>query len=342
MLDQAIFAFTNLIIYLRHPRFTLYFLRRQRHWPDFARPRDLAELVQWRKLFDRNPAFPVFADKLATKKWLAERFPDLPTPETVWVGDHVDEVPDEFVRPGYVIKLNSGTSQNYFPHRQGSGRAAFNQAARRWFSFSLRAWSYVARKTPLEWAYWPIRSKLFVERLIANGSPIDISIRVCGGYASSATCATDFKTGQDRIAFFWADGCRMMAPNETEHGDLGEDFQVPARFRDAIAYAQDISKGFDYLRVDFLTHEDQLHLSEITIYPASGFGQQTWRTAITYRYWLEALEVSWPLTTPQPWPPSLYFGAFRRWLAVRRQELGPAADFAARWGGTSPAPDSGI
>jgi hypothetical protein len=156
----------NVLIYLRFPAFTIYYVWRQRRWPDFARPRDYPELVQWRKLFDRNPFFPVLCDKLAVKAWIKERMPDIAVPETAWVGTRYQDLPDEFLSPDYVIKLNNGSSTNYFPHRQGADRASFERVARKWFTPGLRGWFRV--QTKHETAYTAIPLLIFVERRVTG------------------------------------------------------------------------------------------------------------------------------------------------------------------------------
>jgi len=65
--DRLIFAVTNALLYVKHPLFSALFRHRLGRWPNFATPGALGYLLQWRKLFVRNPAFPVLSDKLAVK-----------------------------------------------------------------------------------------------------------------------------------------------------------------------------------------------------------------------------------------------------------------------------------
>jgi hypothetical protein len=87
MTDATLFALWRTASLLRHPRLHGKFLRRMRRVPDVALPRDYTDRMLWRKLFDRNPLFVTFADKLATKDWVAARCPDLPMPATLWAGE---------------------------------------------------------------------------------------------------------------------------------------------------------------------------------------------------------------------------------------------------------------
>ena len=323
--DAVIFAATNCLLYLRHPRFVLRYFGKQRQWPNLACPSSMAELIQWRKLFDRNPVFPVFADKLRSKDWAKQRCPELGIPETLWVGDRPEDIPDDLVGPDVVIKTNNASSQNFFPERERMSRLGLNKTVRRWLAGRLRSSWREFRKGTREWASWPVERKLFVERLVRGKPLVDISVRASDGVGFLVTCATDFKTEASRVGFFWPDGTRInygAGPSGLDSTSV-----VPSHMRRAIACAADLSLGFDYLRIDFLAVDEGLYLSEITLYPASGYGHDDWWSVTIYRFWMAAIDKSWPLSTPQPWPRSIYLAAFRRWAVARAAELGPPQDF---------------
>lgn len=339
VVDRLVFGATNLLAYLQHPRLAERFHKKQGRWPNFAAPTTLSELVQWRKLFDHNPLFPVLTDKLAAKRWAAERFPDLETPETLWIGDRPEAIPVSMVDPGVVLKTNNASTQNLFPHRDTTDHAEVVGRFRRWMPHPIvdRMRRGLAGKA--EWAYDSIPRKVFAERRLIAGPGrdfVDVSVRVFGGVPHSVSCATDYKTDATRLAFFWPDGTRIAVPaTEDGYPELPPDFEYPATMPHALEAAARIGRGIDYLRVDFLTDGDRLYLGEITIYPASGFGADDWRTASMYLHWLAAIEDSWFLSTPQPWPRSLYAAAFRRWARRRNAELAAAA---VNDPGAAPAP----
>ena len=75
---------------------------------------------------------------------------------------------------------------------------------------------------------------------------------------------------------------------------------APPQLADATVFAAHLSAGLDYLRVDFVAGGSELYLSEITLYPGSGFGKDNWWGEVIYRLWIAAIQKSWPLGTPQP------------------------------------------
>ncbi len=317
--DRAIFALTNAWYFLTRPTFVLRYHRRVGKWPNLATPRVQGELVQWRKLFDHNPAFVTFSDKLATKDWIAARLPDLPAAETLWVGDRPEDIPDALLTPGHVIKTNNASGQNYLPHRGEMSRDAVNRQFRRWLDASAGKRRLGWLEQGQEWAYWPVASKIFVERQFGAGRPlIDIAVRVVDGEAVLGSCALDFKTEDSTVGYFWPDGTPVDDPEEST---LPADFALPPSFFEAVRFAAILGQGFDYLRIDFLADSETLFSGEITCYPASGYGTDDASIAVVYRRWLDNLHLSWALSTPQPWPRRLYLSALRRWIATQRGDL---------------------
>jgi TupA-like ATPgrasp len=307
VLDTIIIFIVNFYIYAFHPLFTLRYIRHFKRLPNFAAPSRLSELVQWRKLFDRNPLFPVFADKLRSKEWVRERCPNLAIPETIWVGHRPEDIPQTLIAPGYVIKTNHNTSQNHFPHRENWDRQAINNCFNCWLEESLA-------DEEGEWAYEPIERRVFVERLVSSNGPIiDMTFRGHNGNISFVTIATGFKTPEARYSYYTPEGVR--SEQNFEPNSLVVDFPLPPVFQEALAYAKTLSLGIDYVRVDFIWGGDRLYFSELTVYPASGYGIDDAISDKIFESWSRAISLSWFLKAQHLWPLSVYAGAFSRLIA---------------------------
>lgn len=305
--DRLIFAVVNLALYLRHPLFTQRYIRRLHRWPNYAAPGRLSELVQWRKLFDRNPLFTQLSDKLAVRDWVRERAPSLAAPEIVFVADRPEDIPDDRLVPGFVIKTTHNTSQNYFPSRGDWGRARFEQIFRQWLQ----------RVRAGEWAYKDVPHRILVERELApQGTMIDFSFRGFDGHLSLAHVASSYKTPAVRFSYFSLDGRRVAEARNTE--PMSADFVVPDAFAEAAAFARQLTRDLDYARADFLWDGQQVYFSEMTLYPASGYGGDDAMADLVFRPWMSTIDKSWFLRTSHSWPLSLYAAAFRRWAARQR------------------------
>lgn len=312
--DEAIFALTNASVWFGRPVFALETALRLGRIPDFARPRGHNELVQWRKHFDRNPLFATFCDKLAARDWAQERLPGLMTAETMWVGTDADALPREFLTDGYVIKSTSGSGRNYYP-----GRSNWTEAQRR---RRLRRWLRPATRLG-EWGYGQVRPRLVVEREVGGGRDIiDLTFRCHDGAISMAFVATQWKSGSARAAYCTPAGDLIDRPVDGA-GRLAIDPLAPGVFSRAAGLARTLSAGLDQVRVDFLIAGEEVYLGELTVYSASGFGDEE-RVGVgpaIERAWLAAIERSWFLSTPQSGLAARYAEAFRRWVSQRRAEL---------------------
>lgn len=313
--DEAIFALTNASVWLGRPGFALRCAFRLGRIPDFARPRGHNELVQWRKHFDRNPLFGTFCDKLAARTWARVRVPELRTVEVLWVGTEAEAVPPEFLADGYVIKSTCGSGRNYFP---GRGRWTAAERARR-----FRRWLQPSGG-PGEWGYTLVRPRLFVERLLGRPEDLhELNLRCNDGTVTVGFCVNSWKTAGAAGAYLSAAGERIEAWAD-EARWLSDDEIVPRElFERAAGYARRISAGIDQLRVDFLIREGELYLGELTVYSASGFGdeERVGVGPVIERAWLGAIGRSWFLSAPQRGLRARYAEAFRRWVPRRLAEL---------------------
>jgi len=307
--DGLVFAVANLWAYLRHPRLALVSCRKLRRFVNFARPATHGEMMQWRKVFDHNPLFVIHADKLAAKRYAQGVCPDLKTAEVLWEGTSLPDMPGDLLAPGYAIKVNNGCGQNYLPHRGLWPRNVLERRTRRWLG---RRWARLG-----EWAYGEVTPRLYVERLIGGGRPImDLNIRTFDGQVAVAFLAHRWKTPEGRAAYLDPDGHRLMLDVDGP-GSLPADFATPPAFHAARRYAEQLGKGVDHVRVDFMVDGDEVYFNELTDYSASGYGDED-RLGLGPRLlarWFASIERSDFLSRPRAWPLSLYQAAFRRHAA---------------------------
>ncbi len=289
LFDKAIFVAANVIVYAMHPTLPARYFKRRRMLPNVAAPGQLSELVQWRKVFERNPLYPVLLDKLAAKDWVRERAPDLAIPETLWVGDRASDIPDEFVAPGFVIKTNHGYNFNYFPHREALPREALNRRVDGWLQQTFGHGE--------QWGYRKIKPKVFVERLVASDGPLlDFTVRGVDGEALLVAIATAYKTDDEKIAYFTLDGMQLPPTGTMSIADLPPGFPVPPVFDEAVAHTRTLSRGIDYVRADFLYGGERLYFSELTLYPASGYGDNDKNAETVFNGWARNIGKSWFLS----------------------------------------------
>jgi hypothetical protein len=315
--DATVFALWRLGALLRHPRLHWKYLRRMGHVPDVALPRRYAERMLWRKLFDRNPDFVTFSDKLAAKRWIAERLPALPIPRVLWEGTRPEDIPPGLIRPGVAIKANHGSGFNLLI-RDGPPppRGQVVAAARGWLA---RDWG----RRRGEWSYAQVPRRVFVEELITPG-PLDppgarlLDIKVHAGMGRISHVAVLAEDAAGRRGGLTFDGAgTIVAEAMAIHGDMEDAVADPEAFRAACEAARELSRGVDYARFDFLAVGPRIHAGEITVFHQAGYRAYGPRlAALLDGVW--DLRASHPLRGAAPgagWLTRAYADAARRALS---------------------------
>src|SRR5262249_50061015 len=92
----------------------IHYFRHHKRLPNLRSPRRFTEKVIHRKLYERDFRMPILADKIAVKKFVAERIgPEFVTP-ILWSGTQLPRREDRNWAIPYVIKPNNGSGANIF------------------------------------------------------------------------------------------------------------------------------------------------------------------------------------------------------------------------------------
>jgi hypothetical protein len=233
--------------------------------PAIFRPRRFTEKMQWRKLFDANPIYPVLCDKLAVRDFIAARIGDQYHVPVLWIGAPAD-IPFETTPPPYVIKSNHACGQVMMI----TDRTSIDAPAMRKKAASWLTQPYGVRQE--EAAYWSVPPLLFIEQMLQkdNGAPPD-EIRVFTFHGKAVFIQTTvIENGVARHGRFhtpqWSprDWYFTQARNHA--------YPKPERLDEMIRIAEILSRDFDHLRVDFFDDGNRLWASELTLFSWSGFG----------------------------------------------------------------------
>jgi hypothetical protein len=277
--------------------------------PRIALPVSYSDKMFWRRIFDHNPAFIDYCDKLATKDIFRRHAPDLALPETLWRGTDPADMPDALRRGDVVVKMNAGSSRNWFFDERPDDEAGFRAACRRWM-----AQPYGRRDR--EWAYSVAPRCLFAEQML-EADPYrreEIKFHLFSGEVFYAVVYRGEKQPGSLSAIFDESGRRLRVTNPSVGRDparaLPASYRVPDCFGEAARIARRVAAGSDYLRVDFMVVDGKLYGGEITPYPTAGLMTISDPSVLAAmgRSW--DLRRSWFLSTPQ-----------RGWRAAYQRQL---------------------
>jgi hypothetical protein len=240
--DLAALARIHLSYFWRHGRM-----------PSLNDPQRFTELVQLRKLHDRDPRMPLMADKVEIKAFVTKRLGHDWVIPTLWSGAIL---PSDlrFDRP-VIVKSRHGCNQAVVVRSDGDWTRAVHRS-RKWMAGLYGGWLD-------EWLYRHIPRGLLVEPFIgaAVSLPTDYKVYVFHGQATHIQGHVDRAT-RHRWVLHDRDWCKLSRAGPT--------IARPSALSDMIAAAEELARGFEFARVDFYQPERQPLFGEITFYPGSG------------------------------------------------------------------------
>ena len=312
--DAAIFTAVDAWAYARyHPQWRLTRKLLKPYGVDrlhLALPFLADEKFFWRRIFDRNPDFTLFCDKLATKAWIARREPQAGLPETLWQGTDAREIPEALLKRRAFLKASHGWQMNFPVHTAQSREevVAVGDAYMRE--------RHGARKH--QWGYFDVPPRLLLEECVGDPGPgIEIKYYTFGSVVEQFVLQ---RHGDPVTASRWLrqpDGSYSRDPHRTlisEHIDWKP---LPDIALEGLEIAARLGAVCDHLRIDTMVADGKLYMGELTVYSGGGraYGQGHLPDAPLNRSW--DLRQSWFLSTPQPGWRGVYAAALRRALDAR-------------------------
>ena len=229
---------------------------RHRRWLSIDRPRRFTEFVQWRKLLDRDPRIPQLIDKLAAKRFVADRLGTEWVTPTLWSGEILPEVPP--CAMPFVVKSRHGCNQIRIIRDATQDWNAVRQAAATWMRRPYGTWLD-------EWGYRDVPRGLLIEPFIGEGPalPVDFKLYVFHGRVEAIQVHVDRET-RHRWMLFDRDWRGLSAHSDRLNAPR------PASLPRMIEGAEALGRAFDFVRVDFYDVGSVPRFGEMTFYPGSG------------------------------------------------------------------------
>lgn len=243
----------------RHARVGLTYVWRHRRLMNLRAPARFTDLVQHRKLFDRDARMPALADKVRVKEHIARVLgPEWVIP-TLW---HGSRLPARYTwtRP-FVVKSRHGCNQSAFVRDGHEDWAAIREQAARWSRRRYGIWLD-------EWLYAHVPRGLIVEPFIGEGGalPVDYKLFVFGGRVEYVQVHLG-REHRHRWIVFDRDWRQVSKVGASPTADAPP---PPATLTAMIAGAEELARPFDFVRVDFYEAQQRPMFGEMTFYPGSG------------------------------------------------------------------------
>lgn len=208
-----------------------------------------SQKVLFRKLFDRNPLFKIFADKLACRDWVKEKINDINFTNIMWSGSNLPDVLPDYC----FIKANHGSGWN-IAYDASTDESAVRYSVSRWLQSTYAQDRH-------EWAYKYASKKIIIEERLDsfkdlvvfcfNGEPRFYRIADCNNGINSLTETYDIDSNSPVDCSF------------SNHRLSYKDLEYVKKV------SKILSKDIDMIRVDFLHTPEKIYFNEMTFYPGS-------------------------------------------------------------------------
>jgi TupA-like ATPgrasp len=305
------------------------FRRKFGRYPNLL-PRTFSEKALARKLFDRRARLSNWADKYAVRDYVESKLGPAVLPAVYHVTVDPSDIPFGRLPGKYVVKPTHGSGWVYLVRDAAKvNKEELIARCRYWLGLNY----YDLSK---EWAYKDVPPRIMVQEFLempGGAPPADFKLFVFGGKVRVIEVDVDRHSGHKR---------NLYDPNWTrmdcEYVYEGATVEIPKprRLQTMIDYAETLSSGIDFVRVDLYEVGDRVYFGELTNIPESGLGQ--FRPAS----WDEAFGSFWKL--PNFWPANservVPAGVLWRSFATRLQQslLKPFVDRLIRASSSHPSP----
>ena len=235
--------------------------------PNLDNPTRFSEVINWIKINNRNNLHSTCSDKLAVRDFVKKTVnADILIPLLAHGARWVDLNYCSLKEP-FIIKTNHGSGQVRIIYDK---RQENETDIRKDFESQLKENYYYGLR---EWQYKNIQPKILVEKLLQaenglipddykfhcfnNDGAIELVLELISGRPSNTR--GDFYTESwDRLPFELSYPKSEVAPEK------------PANFPELCAIARQLSKNFQYVRVDLYTIGNKIYFGELTFTPTSG------------------------------------------------------------------------
>ena len=246
-----------------------------RRLPDLNHPKTFNEKIAWRKLYQRDPRFRVFSDKIAVKAEVAGLIGEQHIIPTLWTGDAPEAIPFDELAPPYVVKVNHSSGRSLFIRTPRTSRNRLIAS-----SIRQQLTSSHGRRFR-EWGYVGIPPRVLAERMVETPDgdlPADYKFFVYHGRAHFIQFDCD-RTRGFKLNFY--DREWNLLPAKLRYPRTSEPVPKPENLATMIELAERIGAQFDFARVDLYSPPQGILFGEVTFYPNAGlepFTPQEWDT----------------------------------------------------------------
>lgn len=230
-------------------------------------PVTIQDKLRWLNIYDAEPLKSDCADKLKVKEFARRITGDNLGVPTLKVWNSSDEVDFDGLPERFVLKCNHGSGMNIIVRDKNTVNIEdVRSQLRKWMSQDF------AFKVGFESHYHWIERKVFAEELISieNTEYIPDYKFICfNGRPEYMQIISDRNNKKRRLNYYDMDMQKCTISRIDFPANYNEEDILPTQFIKMKKYAERLSNGFKFVRVDFYEVNNRIYLGELTFTPGA-------------------------------------------------------------------------
>lgn len=237
--------------------------RRVRKRLNLRNPRTFTEKIQWLKLNYRRDIMTQCSDKFEVRTFVEDKIGPELLKKLYGVYEKVEDIDLNALPDAFVMKVNHGSGQNIYCRN----KSEFDwNHSRKLLKKYLKANHYFAFR---EWGYKNIIPRVICEEhLTKNGETLYEYGFYCYDGVACLVEINEYTPGLHRVNMFDLD--LNLLENKYIEPSLSQPITRPPQFDRMLEYAAILSRGFPFVRVDFIVVNGRIYFGEMTFYPLAG------------------------------------------------------------------------
>ena len=232
---------------------------------DLENPKKFSEKLQWYKLNAKNPLMQICADKVEVRNYLKEMGYEHLLNEAHGVYYNVKDIDWDALPQQFVIKAAHGSGQNIIVSDKTKLNIKFaKKMLKSWLRQDI-AWS------GREWVYKDMPKRIIAEKFLKDesGELRDYKFFCFNGKPTFMQLEVGRYTDKNTRNFYDMDWNLMPFGKELPHNP-NIVVEKPEKFEEMKEIAKNLSKPFQFVRVDLYQVNGKVYFGELTFFPAGG------------------------------------------------------------------------
>lgn len=249
------------------------FLKRNHYLPSLSNPKTFNEKLNYRKFFSKNSLFSLCADKIAVKKYVADKIGEKYIIKTLYQTKHIDseQIKKQLdLHNSFVLKANHNSGHIYFIDKKTS-KEDINKACN---ALNRELTRDFGKRKNENW-YSSIKPEILLEENIKKNPQqalVDYKFHIFKQNSSEVkvVLCVIFDRGNNSHCSYFDEELNWI-PFSQGYPCIITQLTPPKNYTKMLDLAKQLAEPFNYVRVDFYNQEGEIKFGEFTFADGSGF-----------------------------------------------------------------------